>query len=95
MTLRLILIIGSRCQILVDTCLGEGYSDKIRKIYRIDTGSVNLENSLAAFGFTFDDITDVIFTHLHFDHANGAVDQNKKLPLFSNATYYVQRRNFE
>ena len=92
MTLRSILIVGSGCQILVDTGHGEGYSDKIR---RIDTRSVNLENSLAALGFTFDDITDVIFTHLHFDHANGAVDQSKKLPLFSNATYYVQRHNFE
>ena len=94
MTLRSILIVGSGCQILVDTGFGEGYSDKIRKIYRMDTVSVNLKNSLVALGFTFDDITDVIFTHLHFDHANGAIDQSKKLPLFSNATYLCPEAQF-
>jgi glyoxylase-like metal-dependent hydrolase (beta-lactamase superfamily II) len=43
------------------------------------------------------DITDVILTHLHFDHTGGStIFQDGKLyPAFPNAKYYVQKKNFE
>ncbi|MGE3756251.1 MAG: MBL fold metallo-hydrolase [Pseudobdellovibrionaceae bacterium] len=44
-----------------------------------------------------EDITDVVLTHLHFDHAGGSTtERNGKLvPTFSNAKYYVQKKNLE
>ncbi len=57
----------------------------------------SLENSLKRYSLTPDDITDVILTHLHFDHAGGATKaQNGKIvPTFKNATYYVQKENLK
>ena len=43
-------------------------------------------------GFSNEDITDVILTHLHFDHAGGAIclnDENRSVPGFPKATYWV------
>jgi glyoxylase-like metal-dependent hydrolase (beta-lactamase superfamily II) len=43
-----------------------------------------------------DQITDVILTHLHFDHSGGStkLDNAKLIPTFPNARYYVQKKNF-
>jgi glyoxylase-like metal-dependent hydrolase (beta-lactamase superfamily II) len=59
------------------------------------SGHVDLISSLAKLGLKTGDITDVILTHLHFDHAGGSTcDRNGKLvPTFENATYYVQKEN--
>ena len=49
------------------------------------------------YSLTHDDITDVILTHLHFDHTGGATEKNKNgevIPTFKNATYYVQEKQF-
>ncbi|MDR2474045.1 MAG: MBL fold metallo-hydrolase [Tannerella sp.] len=44
-------------------------------------------------GVETDDVTDVVFTHLHFDHASGAVCGGK--PLFPNARHIFSRRQYE
>jgi glyoxylase-like metal-dependent hydrolase (beta-lactamase superfamily II) len=57
-----------------------------------------LEKSLANYGFSKSDITDILLTHLHFDHAGGATDyaQNGELiPAFPNAQYWVSKKNWE
>jgi glyoxylase-like metal-dependent hydrolase (beta-lactamase superfamily II) len=53
-------------------------------------GNDTLQQSLAAKGYSLDDVTDVILTHLHFDHCGGAIvrDGEKLLPAFKNATYW-------
>jgi len=58
-----------------------------------------LENSLAKAGVTTEDITDVILTHMHFDHCGGSVKWNKDKTgyelAFPNAQYWVSRKQFE
>src|SRR6185503_21385430 len=56
-----------------------------------------LEGSLAALGLGVADISDVLLTHLHFDHAAGSTrrDGERLTPAFPNARYYVQRRNWD
>ena len=52
--------------------------------------------SLAQAGLKPEDITDVIQTHLHFDHCGGSVsqtDDGKLYPTFPNAKHYVQKEN--
>jgi len=56
------------------------------------TGGAFLD-SLAAHGVTPDEVTDVIFTHLHFDHIGWA--SRDGVPVFSNATYRCDARGWE
>jgi len=97
MNLRVLLIIGEGRKILVDTGIGDTYKKRFKKIYKIDHSTYNLSNSLNKYGLTYDDITDVIITHLHFDHAGGAtiLHDDELKPAFQEATYYIQQKNLE
>lgn len=88
--LRCLLIeVGNR-KILVDTGLGDKQDAKFRSYFH-PHGEHTLVESLAAKGLQPEDITDVLITHLHFDHVGGAVryDEGGKLvPTFPNAVYW-------
>ena len=94
---RNLLLISDSKKILVDTGMGDKWNDKNKEIYAVDQGSTSLESSLAGLNLKPEDITDVILTHLHFDHTGGStVNNNGKLePAFPNATYYVQKENYQ
>ena len=97
MALRSLLIQGEDRIILVDTGVGETkWSEKERSMYAIDHSQHHLARALGAHGLIPSDVTDVILTHLHFDHAGGAtteLEDGSLVPTFENATYYLQRRN--
>lgn len=98
MRLRCLLLQGDGKNILVDCGMGDKWDDKMRDIYRLDYSKYSLEKSLAAHHLTQDKITDVILTHLHFDHAGSSTlkdARGKLVPTFSNATYYIQKQNLE
>ncbi len=94
-TRNLLLVSDSR-KILVDTGMGNKWDGKSRDIYAVDQQLSSLEQSLLKLNVKNEDITDVLLTHLHFDHTGGStVFNNGKLePAFSNATYYVQKENY-
>lgn len=87
--MRCLLIEDGNRLILIDTGIGDKQSEKFFSHYYLH-GDDNLQKSLAAKGFSTDDITDVFLTHLHFDHVGGAVkrDGEKLVPAFKNATYW-------
>jgi glyoxylase-like metal-dependent hydrolase (beta-lactamase superfamily II) len=96
MSLRILLIQGNGKNILVDSGMGEKYDEKTRSIYKLDNSELSLRSSLSKAGLTPEDITDVIQTHLHFDHCGGSVTQTpdgKLVPTFPNAKHYVQKEN--
>lgn len=97
MVCRCLLIEGNGRKILVDTGIGDKDSNKFRELYGVDNNSHTLLRSLAARAITPAEITDVILTHLHFDHAGGATHKagGQTVPVFSNARHYVQKRQFE
>lgn len=97
MVTRSLLLVGNGRNIIVDTGNGDKWQDKFKAIYNIDTESVNLKASLAKYNFTTDDITDVFCTHMHFDHIGGNTKLvNGKLePVFPNATYWMQKENWD
>ena len=76
---------------------GEKLGTKFAEMYGLDESGPSLEKSLKAAGVGFKDVTDVILTHLHFDHAGGGTtEKNGELvPTFPNAKYYVQKKNLE
>jgi len=91
------LVRGNGRTILVDDGNGTKWNDKLRDIYKLDTTSGDLLSSLKKRGVAPADITDVILTHLHFDHAGGSTTlvDGKPVPTFPNAKHYVQRKHWE
>jgi glyoxylase-like metal-dependent hydrolase (beta-lactamase superfamily II) len=94
---RCLLIRGNGKTILVDDGNGTKFTDKLKDIYRLDTSTHDLISSLSKAGVKPEDITDVILTHLHFDHAGGSTTRTngKLVPTFPNARYYVQKKHWE
>ncbi|MEX0814031.1 MAG: MBL fold metallo-hydrolase [Chitinophagales bacterium] len=95
--MRCMLVEEGNKLILIDTGMGDKQSQKFFSHYQ-PHGEDSLEGSLKKYGFHPDDITDVILTHLHFDHCGGAVERNKEgklLPTFKNATYWSNQKHWE
>lgn len=97
MVTRNILLVSDDRKILIDTGMGNKWDEKSQDIYKIDQAQNSLTTGLAKLGVSADDITDVLLTHLHFDHTGGSTvtANGTTVPAFSNATYYVQKSNFD
>lgn len=83
---------------LVDNGSGHKFNDKMENIYALDYEHSELLSSLNACGVEPHEITDLVFTHLHFDHCGGttAYDTDGTLKeVFPHATYHVNRRHWE
>ena len=94
---RNLLLISDSRKILVDTGIGGDWDEKFSRIYRLDT-SVNTARSMfTKLGIKPEDITDVLLTHLHFDHTGGSTKlvDGKWMPVYPNAKYYIQKKHFE
>jgi glyoxylase-like metal-dependent hydrolase (beta-lactamase superfamily II) len=93
MAARAMLLIGGGRTILVDVGNGTKLPGKLSAIYKIDMQRADLLSSLRAFGVAPADVTDVILTHLHFDHAGGSTFREDGVvkPTFPGARYYVQK----
>jgi glyoxylase-like metal-dependent hydrolase (beta-lactamase superfamily II) len=96
--MRCLLIEDGNRLILIDTGIGDKQNDKFFSYYYLN-GKDSLKNSLNKAGVDFKDITDVILTHLHFDHCGGAVKWNKQRdgyePTFPIATYWSHKAHWE
>jgi len=81
---------------IIETGHGAKYDEKEQKIYAIDVGRW-LRPGLAAAGIDPATISDVILSHLHFDHAGGLTyeEDGRLLPTFPRARVHAQRREFE
>ena len=81
---------------MVDTGIGTKFDEKLRNIYTIDYSKFSLVKSLSKHGINPEDVTDVVLTHLHFDHVGGAVYREGESNLqFPNAIHYIQKRQLE
>jgi len=93
---NLLLIDTGTKKILVETGMGERWSDKERERYALRS-LVNSDTVLDQVGLKADDIDFVILSHLHFDHAGGAtmLRQGKVVPVFARAKYIVQKGEWD
>lgn len=89
--MRCLLIEDGNKLILTDTGLGDKQDEKFFGFYDLH-GDATLITSIQNKGYSINDITDVILTHLHFDHVGGAIkynaDRSMLIPTFPNATYW-------
>lgn len=95
---RCLLVIDGNRRILIDTGIGDKQSEKFLEHQHL-FGNDSLEKSLAAHGVPPDDITDVLFTHLHYDHCGGAVRWNETresvVHVFPRASYWCSQRQWD
>src|SRR5262245_59257289 len=94
--LRCLLICNGARKILVDCGIGRRWDAKYKEMYRMDQSQLDLDRELLRAKVRREDITDVVITHLHFDHVGGLTrdEGGKTVMSFPNATYHLQRRNW-
>lgn len=94
--LRCMLVLAGDRRILIDDGAGGRWDGKQREMYGLAHTQGSLDDGLAKAGLTRSDITDVVLTHLHFDHAGGTTrEEVGGLKLsFPEATYHLQRRHW-
>jgi glyoxylase-like metal-dependent hydrolase (beta-lactamase superfamily II) len=94
--LRCLLAEGHGRRVLVDTGIGDRWDARQRDIYGMDRRAGQLLTELDAAGIARESITDVVLTHLHFDHAGGAcLDVDEMTPAFPEARWWVQRQHWD
>jgi len=97
LALRCMLVDDGKNIILIETGIGHKNSDKFIRMFDINHENYTLSKALSEHGYSNENITHVILTHLHFDHSGGALeyDKNKELVTsFPNAQYYVSKNNW-
>jgi len=85
-------------RILIESGIGNKWSPKHREMYGINRQRVLPESLQAIAGVAAEDVSIVINTHLHFDHAGGNTSVNgdgKAAPTFPNARYMVSKAELD
>ena len=98
LAMRCMLLDDGENIILVETGMGNKVSDKFKDMFNIDQSQNPLSDTLGKYGYIPESITHILLTHLHFDHAGGAVKRLSNgdfSPTFPNAKYYISKENWE
>lgn len=85
-------------RILIESGIGDKWSPKHKEMYGINRQRVLPESLQAIAGVAVEDLSIVINTHLHFDHAGGNTSVNgdgKAAPTFPNARYLVSKAELD
>jgi glyoxylase-like metal-dependent hydrolase (beta-lactamase superfamily II) len=86
-------------RILIETGIGDKWSEKQAAMYGITRERPLGQSLFEITGFAAEEITIVVNTHLHFDHAGGNTTVSRAsgqlVPTFPNARYFVSRAEFE
>lgn len=97
LSMRCLLIDDGERRVLIDTGAGMKQSSKFYSHYRYNEDG-QLLDSLKSVGYQPEDITDVVLTHLHWDHCGGCVyrDENNSLHIqFKNAIHWVSQAQWD
>lgn len=97
LALRLILIKDGKKNILIDTGIGDYHGEKWNTRFGVIGKQSPLELSLAEAELKPEDITDLIISHLHFDHVGGIgkIVEEKIEPVLKNATIHLHKKHYE
>lgn len=96
MAMRCLFIETDDRRILIDCGSGDKQLDKLKYYQPHDLNDLTLE--IEKIGYSAEEVTDVILTHLHFDHCGGGTIINNKgevIPTFPNATYWLSKAQWD
>ncbi|MBN2637846.1 MAG: MBL fold metallo-hydrolase [Bacteroidales bacterium] len=95
--MRCLLVEDGDRKILIDNGIGDKQDDNFLKHYYLN-GDATLESSLEKAGVKPEEITDMVLTHMHFDHCGGSVRYTKDHTgfelTFPNATYWTSKQQY-
>jgi glyoxylase-like metal-dependent hydrolase (beta-lactamase superfamily II) len=97
LALRLLLIQTERKNILIDTGIGDYHGQKFDERFAVVSPTSPLEVELKKIGLAADDITDLVISHLHFDHVGGIgkMDNKNFVPVMKNAILHLHKNHYE
>tara|TARA_Y100000590_G_scaffold353249_1_gene406090 strand:- start:1680 stop:2537 length:858 start_codon:yes stop_codon:yes gene_type:complete len=98
LSLRCLLVEKGREKILIETGMGNKLDGNFMERFNVRQSKHPLKDALEKNGLDLTDITHVVLTHLHFDHAGGATMLNSDdllMPTFPNAKYFISKRNWD
>lgn len=84
--------------VLVDCGAGDKDSAAFRQIFALEDAGASIAEKLGELGLTPDDVTHLVLSHLHFDHAGGATRRQADGTLvltFPRALHVVQKAQWE
>lgn len=96
MAMRCLFIETEDRKILVDCGGGDKHLDKLKFYQPHDLNDLGIE--IEKLGYSAEEVTDVILTHLHFDHCGGGTVFNENgiaIPTFPNATYWLSKAQWD
>jgi glyoxylase-like metal-dependent hydrolase (beta-lactamase superfamily II) len=96
LSLRLVLIETDQKKILIDTGIGDYHQEKFNKIFKVQSAINPIEACLNKIQLNCNDITDLVLSHLHFDHAGGVAKSSdgKFTPVFPNAKLHLHQDHY-
>lgn len=96
--LRSLLIDTGERVVLIDNGFGDKQSEKFMSRFHLNE-TKGIEKALLEYGYKTSDITDMLITHLHYDHCGGGVRYNESKTgfemTFPNARYLVSKPQWE
>ncbi len=98
LAMRCLLLDDGKSKVIVETGIGDKQIDSFIKMFNVKKEKQALSNTLSKYKINQYNITDIIITHLHFDHSGGATQfdkENNIVPTFSNAKYHISDRNWD
>ena len=98
LSLRCLLLDNGSKRVLIETGMGNKLNDKFKEMFAIEQSPNPLSDTLSEYGYSSENITDVILTHSHFDHSGGAIaltENGDLVPAFPNAQYHISEKNWD
>ena len=95
LSMRCILATSKDRRILIDVGMGDKYPDRIKPYFPHNL--LSIKDSLHKYGCGLSDITDVMLSHLHFDHCGYSTSfvDGRLVPTFPNAKYWISSKQWE
>lgn len=96
MSMRSLFIELDDRKIVIDCGAGDKHLNKLK--FYAPHHLKDLREEIQTIGYAASEVTDVILTHLHFDHCGGGTvfDENRNcVPAFPNARYWLSRAQWE